>query len=141
MTKRIAQEKTPRCDAKTMIVAKDFDGTLLLEQNNDGVVSYGYYERDVAQQIVSAIVSEMGFTLPCPGCPDAVPAVPPVLARKRRPRGAQEYKGNGNHAWEPVAEKLERVRVPGGWLYRSHDEHGPMGATFVPVPDAVGYAV
>jgi hypothetical protein len=56
---------------------------------------------------------------------------------KKRPNGAQKYLGNGAHDWEDVTNHLtQRLRVPGGWLYRD-------GSTmsFVPVPDAVGYAV
>jgi hypothetical protein len=63
---------------------------------------------------------------------------------KARPRGAQEYKGNGKHGWEQVASGTQRLRVPGGWLYGTYDtrDDGPIHHTvFVPVPEVVGYAV
>lgn len=62
---------------------------------------------------------------------------------KKNPDGKQKYKGNGKHNWETVAKNehgyasAERLRVPGGWLYRTEYE----GMCFVPVPDVVGYAV
>lgn len=61
--------------------------------------------------------------------------------QKKSPNGAQKYFGNGEHEWEPVVDPLtERLRVPGGWLYRdcSYDN---ATMVFVPCPDAVGYAV
>ncbi len=60
------------------------------------------------------------------------------MSTKRRPHGPQEYLGNGNHAWEYVADATYRLRVPGGWLYR--DDTLP-GIAFVPVPNAVGYVI
>jgi hypothetical protein len=61
-------------------------------------------------------------------------------ATKKKPHGSQEYKGNGKHQWEEVTSdgswNTQRLRVPGGWLYR---RGGAM--TFVPVPEVVGYAV
>lgn len=55
---------------------------------------------------------------------------------RKRPHGAQEYRGNGSHNWEPVSGPTQRLRVPGGWLY-AH-----FGAlTFVPVPEIVGYVI
>jgi hypothetical protein len=61
-----------------------------------------------------------------------------VPTKKKRPHGAQEYKGNGNHEWEDVVGFTSRLRVPGGWLYRD----GPSETMcFVPVPEVVGYAV
>lgn len=59
---------------------------------------------------------------------------------------SQEYKGNGNHRVELVVEDGEivvsRLRVPGGWLYYSHDtltkQHT---STFVPMPDVVKHKV
>lgn len=69
---------------------------------------------------------------------DALIAVYPLEAPKKpkRPHGAQEYKGNGKHDWEPVIGETERLRVPGGWLYQ-----GKYDTVFVPVPEAVGYVV
>lgn len=66
---------------------------------------------------------------------------PPKVVAKKRPHGKQEYKGNGKHSWEAVTEGTERLRVPGGWLYRSNNIDFLGDATFVPVPEAVGYAV
>jgi hypothetical protein len=72
------------------------------------------------------------------------PIKPVKPAPKKRPHGKQEYKGNGKHEWETVTGTTVRLRVPGGWLYGKRLGHG--GAvlaytTFVPVPEAVGYAV
>ena len=83
-----------------------------------------------------------------PEAPKAEPAKP--AATKKRPHGAQEYKGNGKHSWETVVsettagEAIVRLRVPGGWLYatQSLDNYEITSTmTFVPVPEAVGYAV
>lgn len=66
---------------------------------------------------------------------------------KARPRGAQEYKGNGKHLWQDVTEDgtSKRLRVPGGWLYNTavyvDDEFVSADTVFVPVPEVVGYAV
>jgi hypothetical protein len=60
------------------------------------------------------------------------------MTERKRPDGAQEYQGNGNHKWEPVANGTERLRVPGGWMYR---DGYTSSAVFVPVPQAVGYVV
>lgn len=69
---------------------------------------------------------------------------------KKSPKGSQAYKGNGKHTFEVVVEHdvngerggaargVYRLRVPGGWLYRSHGGHT---MTFVPVPEVVGYKV
>lgn len=51
----------------------------------------------------------------------------------------QTYKGNGNHAWEPVANDAScvttRLRVPGGWLYHSRNKmYGFTSQSFVPLP-------
>lgn len=51
--------------------------------------------------------------------------------------------------WESVAKELQRIRVPGGWLYRTYlyadrDEYGRAGEvvgvalTFVPSPPRGG---
>jgi hypothetical protein len=62
---------------------------------------------------------------------------------KKRPHGAQEYKGNGKHHWETVTAETKRLRVPGGWLYGEYSRRIDriVNSTFVPVPQAVGYAV
>jgi hypothetical protein len=62
---------------------------------------------------------------------------------RKRPHGAQEYKGNGKHAWETVTAETKRLRVPGGWLYGEYSRRIDriINSTFVPVPQAVGYAV
>lgn len=78
---------------------------------------------------------------------EAYPLEAQATKTKRRPKGAQEYKGNGKHEWEFVIDcdetetVTERLRVPGGWLYRDRTDDETGAATFVPVPDAVGYAV
>ena len=62
---------------------------------------------------------------------------------RKRPHGAQEYKGNGKHNWERVVGDTMRLRVPGGWLYGQYSSRidRVVQTTFVPVPQAVGYAV
>lgn len=62
--------------------------------------------------------------------------VKPKPAPKKRPKGAQEYKGNGKHYWQKVNGETKRLRVPGGWLYDTGT-----AAVFVPIPEVVGYAV
>lgn len=62
---------------------------------------------------------------------------------------SQEYNGNGNHKWEPVVTTYTtgtfRLRVPGGWLYRSAVDIGRdtvlATETFVPMPAVVKHAV
>jgi hypothetical protein len=63
-------------------------------------------------------------------------------ADKKRPRGPQEYRGNGKHEWEDVTDGTRRLRVPGGWLY-VYDESGVSAPTmgFVPTPEVVGYVI
>lgn len=79
---------------------------------------------DEAQQMRDALI-------------EAYPLEASAPAKKpKRPHGAQEYKGNGKHDWEPVIGETERLRVPGGWLYQ-----GKYDTVFVPVPEAVGYVV
>lgn len=76
---------------------------------------------------------------------------------KCRPHGAQEYRGNGSHKWEEVtvdprgAGHTYRLRVPGGWLYRTVATFPDLGApnddvvapstVFVPLPAMVGYVI
>lgn len=58
------------------------------------------------------------------------------------PKGPQQYRENGNHEWEAVADGglagTTRLRVPGGWLYR---DGRTVTTVFVPMPDTVGYVV
>jgi hypothetical protein len=70
-------------------------------------------------------------------------AVKPAPVPRKRPHGAQEYKGNGKHQWETVTAETKRLRVPGGWLYGEYSRRIDriINSTFVPVPQAVGYAV
>jgi hypothetical protein len=69
------------------------------------------------------------------------PVEQPVPTKKAAPNGAQAYRGNGKHEWETVAGSTQRLRVPGGWLYGTRVHDAVYGATFVPVPEVVGYAV
>jgi hypothetical protein len=67
-----------------------------------------------------------------------------VEKKKKAPKGKQAYRGNGKHSWEPVTGNTVRLRVPGGWLYGRASTVSPetvRDAVFVPVPQAVGYAV
>lgn len=67
----------------------------------------------------------------------------PEPVKRKAPKGAQQYKGNGKHAWEKVTAETMRLRVPGGWLYGEYSRRidRVVNSTFVPVPQAVGYAV
>ena len=55
---------------------------------------------------------------------------------------SQEYRGNGNHTWEGVINvggyTVDRLRVPGGWLYR---DMKTATLAFVPMPEVVRHAV
>lgn len=55
---------------------------------------------------------------------------------------SQEYRGNGNHTWEPVTGTpgyyVTRLRVPGGWIYSDHRNSSNV---FVPMPEVVKHAV
>ncbi len=62
------------------------------------------------------------------------------MTERKRPRGAQQYKGNGKHEWEYAAYGTYRLRVPGCWIYRAGYEYNT-SAVFVPSPNAVGYAI
>lgn len=79
----------------------------------------------------------------------------PVAAsptKRSAPKGEQAYKGNGKHVWEPVIgdyaggnTATHRLRVPGGWLYRTSQTYGQQNGqtvtTFVPMPEIVNYPV
>jgi hypothetical protein len=61
--------------------------------------------------------------------------------QRKPPKGDQQYKGNGKHDWEDVdGNETDRLRVPGGWLYRYVNFDAP-ALVFVPVPEVVGYKV
>lgn len=53
----------------------------------------------------------------------------------------QSYKGNGNHKWEDAAYDTMRLRVPGGWLYRSGAYPASVAMVFVPMPEVVKHKV
>jgi hypothetical protein len=69
------------------------------------------------------------------------------MTDRKRPHGPQEYKGNGNHEWEFVVYSdemdttTERLRVPGGWIYRDRTDAETGAGVFVPVPETVGYVI
>jgi hypothetical protein len=92
---------------------------------------------DAAKALRDALIEAYPLVPPTPPAVDNVVALP-----KRRPtKGKQQYRGNGNHEWEAVANgTTKRLRVPGGWLYRFLGTESDT-MTFVPVPDVVGYAV
>lgn len=56
-------------------------------------------------------------------------------------RAKQSYKGNGKHMWEPVADSIKRIRVPGGWLYSNYTTHAFGAMVFVPMPGVVNHAI
>jgi hypothetical protein len=64
----------------------------------------------------------------------------PASTHRPYPHGDQEYRGNGKHEWESVDKSgyTQRLRVPGGWLYRDGIS---MTTVFVPVPQVVGYPI
>jgi hypothetical protein len=146
--KTIKQPNTS-ADAKSVTVEKDYAGDLKLSYEYLGPDNfdhdYFYLDAHRARQLYNAIGEEMGFNKPAP-------------PRQPAPKGAQAYRGNGQHKWEPVTEDTKgagytyRLRVPGGWVYRTvttlpklteFDEDTPMAQStvFVPVPDVVGYAI
>lgn len=52
---------------------------------------------------------------------------------------SQQYKGNGAHVWECVLPmSIDRLRVPGGWIYR---DHRFQNSVFVPMPEVVKHKV
>jgi hypothetical protein len=52
---------------------------------------------------------------------------------------SQEYRGHGEHDWEPdLRSGMQRLRVPGGWLYRFNYT---TTTTLVPLPDVVKHKV
>lgn len=69
----------------------------------------------------------------------------------------QDYKGNGKHKFEEVYlhmredtkptefDAMQRLRVPGGWLYRNIVASNTNGThvmtTFVPMPEVVKHKV
>lgn len=63
-----------------------------------------------------------------------------VLKRPKPAREDQTYLGNGKHNWEPVVGGIARLRVPGGWLYKSEKASFKAG-TFVPMPAVVKHKV
>lgn len=81
----------------------------------------------------------------------------PRTPAAKRPAAPQTYKGNGHHVWEPVCAETRssatdntyRLRVPGGWLYRTSinfldaNEHfaWQMNTVFVPMPDIVKHEI
>ena len=71
---------------------------------------------------------------------------------------SQEYRGNGEHKWEDVGRPaitesklahVQRLRVPGGWLYRDTiftehrggDTSFAVNVVFVPMPAVVKHEV
>lgn len=60
---------------------------------------------------------------------------------KEPPNGKEKYRGNGSHTWEVVTGDVERLRVPGGWIYATYDENNTRATVFVPLPTVLGYAV
>ncbi len=136
-------------DPKTVIVEKDHDGDLYLHYSYDKENDSGafYLDPHAGRQLYNAIGEVMGFS-----------KVIAPRQSKPTPKGAQAYKGNGKHKWELVTADAKgaghtyRLRVPGGWLYRTVSSFKPFdgetegdiaaqSTVFVPVPNAVGYAV
>lgn len=104
---------------------KDSDGDLIITQKLDSVV--------VSKLNAKYITCEMQKLFP----------YSEELTPRSRPHGVQKYKGNGNHSWEHVIDSTFRLRVPGGWLYKTStrgDIRSGATTVFVPVPNAVGYA-
>lgn len=116
----------------------DYDNTITVDTDESSIKSGGVFIT------VSAYGAEHNVFLNAKKAVelrDALVALAPFAAlatpkTKKRPHGAQEYKGNGKHGWEEVTGVTSRLRVPGGWLYETE-----CSVVFVPVPAAVGYAV
>jgi hypothetical protein len=109
-------------------VRRDRDGDITLLQDESSFPSDRQDEVILSQTMAAQLVA---FLAPQPAAP--------APAKRAAPKGAQQYRGNGNHEWETVTTRsgTDRLRVPGGWLYRFNNTT----LAFVPVPDAVGYAV
>lgn len=64
--------------------------------------------------------------------------------KKKKTKIGQAYRGNGKHMWERVTDGTARLRVPGGWLYKTIDTAGKLlitrAVTFVPMPEVVRQA-
>jgi hypothetical protein len=58
----------------------------------------------------------------------------PEIQKTTNHHAPQAYRGNGNHAWERVTDNTTRLRVPGGWLYRTYATTGGYAMAFVPTP-------
>jgi hypothetical protein len=60
-------------------------------------------------------------------------------AMSKKEKKPQRYKGNGKHEWEDVCDFgcTQRLRVPGGWIYRDD----MTGMAFVPTPSVTGYCI
>jgi hypothetical protein len=98
---------------------------------------------ELARELAAALNKTSGLAYPeTKYAPGQVVDVTVPAAPRRRVNGSQKYQGNGAHSWELVTgnngDKTERLRVPGGYIYR---DNIACAATFVPMPDAVGYAV
>ena len=110
----------------------------------------GSYDGGYARFVVRCSGHTVGnafFNLSVPGAKelrDALISLFPLKPKFTRidaaPKGAQEYKGNGKHEWERVEKDgvTDRLRVPGGWLYRDGFHNT---VSFVPMPDVVGYKI
>jgi hypothetical protein len=146
--KTIKQPETAELFANNIKVERNLDDNNLdvscLHSDMDEFVGFAV-DPHRARQLYNAIGEVMGFDKPA--------------KTRSAPKGKQEYKGNGKHKWELVsadpkgAGHTYRLRVPGGWLYRTVSTYpgegfGPgdgdpisVAQSFVPVPDVVGYAV
>lgn len=99
---------------------------------DDGNTSHWFLENHNARRLTITVLAS----------PATAPVIPEARKAKKRPHGAQEYKGNGKHSWEVVTEQTVRLRVPGGWLYGRRVGSSVLAhRVFVPVPQAVGYSV
>lgn len=107
----------------------DYVNIIIERKGVSGRSSNDTMTADTARKLRDALI-EM-YPLP-------TPAPAPVEEKRKAPRGAQAYRGNGNHDWEVVAEDTLRLRVPGGWIYSDNTNSS---FVFVPMAEVVGYAI
>lgn len=118
-------------DNHTGVLVADFHYPVYVEFDKFKYSKWGFDRAEVRNFNITVI----------PEAPKVETTVLPP--KKKTPKGAQVYKGNGKHTWEKSTDNTYRLRVPGGWLYGTKTDFGIVvrGMTFVPVPTAVGYAV
>lgn len=66
--------------------------------------------------------------------PEKAEFLDPPCRRMLLSRSCEGDTEMATHEWEPVGSDTERMRVPGGWLYRYTSASGDVALVFVPTP-------